>query len=86
MQLVSTIKSKYAVPINEYIQAHQDLDESNAKKRLKRSFSKDVSHKLSCLKYLKKHKENMTKKLSNPKTEVIFEIFKKKKCDFMCYT
>ena len=26
------------------------------------------------------------KKLSNPKTEVIFEIFKKKKCNFMCYT
>ena len=28
----------------------------------------------------------MTKKLSNPKTEVIFEIFNKKKCNFMCYT
>ena len=28
----------------------------------------------------------MTKKLSNPKTEVIFEIFKKKKCDLMWYT
>ena len=26
------------------------------------------------------------KKLSNPKTEVIFEIFKKKKCEYMCYT
>ena len=26
------------------------------------------------------------KKLSNPKTEVFFEIFKKKKCEFMCYT
>ena len=28
----------------------------------------------------------MIKKLSNPKTEVIFEIFKKNKCNFMCYT
>ena len=35
--------SKYAVLINEYIQAHQDRDESDAKKRLKQSASKDIT-------------------------------------------
>ena len=50
---------KYAVLINEYIQAHQDQDESDAKKRLKRSASKDISRNLSCLRYLKKYMKKM---------------------------
>ena len=52
-----------------------------------RSASKDISRNLSCLRYLKKiYDKILQKKLSNPKTEVIFEIFEKKKPDFMCYT
>ena len=50
--------NKYAVPINEYIQAHFGNSFGDAKKRLKRSASKDVSRNLSLLRYLKK---NMTK-------------------------
>ena len=56
------VTDKYAVPINEYIQAHRDRYESDAKKRLKRSASKDLSRNLSCLRYLKKYMKKCDKK------------------------
>ena len=52
--------AKYAVPINEYIQAHR---ESDAKKRLKRSAPKVISRNLSCLRYLKKCMTKYDKKV-----------------------
>ena len=84
---VVDIMTKYAVPINEYIQAHRDRDESDAKKRLKRSASKNISRNLSdhldLNFFLKKSESNI---YFNHKIYIIFEIFEKKKCNLMCHT
>ena len=45
-----------------------------------------LSRNLSCHWYLRKKSGKIWLKSFYPKKEVIFEISKKKKCDFMCYT
>ena len=63
------------------------IDLSLAKKRLKGSSLNGISHNLSCHWYLRKKWEKiLLKSFFYLKKEAIFEISKKKKCDFMCHT